>query len=92
MDFEGASTPIGPNGPHFELIYLVGMDYEGRIDSRFTFVHKGVLVIMQDCTRVSEQGLWIGLIDQLVGLVGLINNWARLSDLSPCGLKSLKPS
>ena len=38
---------MGPSGLHSELIYLVGMDYEGRIDSRFTFVHKGVLLIMQ---------------------------------------------
>ena len=68
------------------------MDYESLIGSRFTFIHKGILIITQGCIEVSEQGLWIGLIDQLVGLVGLINNWARLSDLSPCGLKSLKPS
>ena len=57
MDFEGASIPIGHNGPCFELIYLVSMGYEGRIDFRFTFVHKGVLVITQGCLRVSEQGL-----------------------------------
>ena len=30
---------------------LVGIDYKGQIGSKFTFVHKGVLVIMQDCTR-----------------------------------------
>ena len=36
---------MGPNGPFFELIYLVGMGYEGQIGSRFTFVHKDVLVI-----------------------------------------------
>ena len=52
-----------PNGPRSKLIYLVGMGYEGQIGSRFTFVHKGVLVIMQDCIGVSEQGIWIGLID-----------------------------
>ena len=46
MDSEGASIPMGPNGPHSKLIYLVGMDYEGRIDFRFTFMHKGILVIM----------------------------------------------
>ena len=57
MVYEGASTPMGPNGPHSELIYLVGMGYEGRIDSTFTFVHKGVLVTTQGCIRVSEQGL-----------------------------------
>ena len=54
---------MGPNGLCSKLIYLVGIDYEGRIDSRFTFVHKGILVIMQDCTGVSEQGLQIELID-----------------------------
>ena len=54
---------MGPNGPCSELIYLVGIGYEGQIDSRFTFVHKGVLVIMQVCTGISEQGLWIGLLD-----------------------------
>ena len=32
---------MGPNGPCFELIYLVGMDYEDQISFRFTFVHKG---------------------------------------------------
>ena len=42
LDFKGASIPISP---HSELIYLVGMGYEGRIGYRFTFVHKGVLVI-----------------------------------------------
>ena len=44
LDFEGASIPMGPNGPHSKLIYLVDMGYEGRIGSRFTFVHKSVLV------------------------------------------------
>ena len=53
---------MGPNGPPSELIYLGGMDYEGRIDLRFTFVHKGVLISMEGCIGVSEQGLWIGLI------------------------------
>ena len=54
---------MGPNGPSFELIYLVGIGYKGQIGYRFTFVHKGVLVIMLSCTGVSEQGLWIELID-----------------------------
>ena len=87
---------MGPSGPHSELIYFVGMDYEGRIGSKFTYVYKGVLVTMQGCTRVSEQGLWIGLVDELVSPIGLINQlglfWVRLSDPSPCGLKSLKPN
>ena len=50
---------MGPNGHRSKLIYLVGMDYEGQIDSKFTFVHKGVLIITQGCIKVSEQGLWI---------------------------------
>ena len=37
--------------------------------ARFTFVHKGVLVIIQGCIGVSEQGLWIGLLDSLVRFV-----------------------
>ena len=48
---------MGPISPWSKLIYLVGIDYEGRIDFRFAFVHKGVLVNMLGCTRVSEQGL-----------------------------------
>ena len=63
LDYEETSIPIGPNGPHLELIYLVGMGYDGWISSRFTFVHKGILVITQGCIGVSVQGLWIGLID-----------------------------
>ena len=73
MDYEGASIPIGPSGLCPKLIYLVGMGYEGQIDTRFTFVHKGILVIMQGCIEVSDQGLWIGLIDSLVGPIRLIN-------------------
>ena len=38
----------------------------------FFVVHKGILVIMQGYIGVSEQGLWIRLIDQLVGPIGLI--------------------
>ena len=29
LDSEGANTPMGLSGLRFELIYLVGMDYEG---------------------------------------------------------------
>ena len=36
---------MGPSGSYFEFIYLVGIYYESWIDSRFTFAHKGVLVI-----------------------------------------------
>ena len=46
LDYERVNIPMGPSSPCFELIYLVGMGYERRIDFRFTFVHKGVLVIM----------------------------------------------
>ena len=63
LDFEGISIPMDPNGPHFELIYLIGMGYEGHIGSWFTFVHKDILVITQGCIGVSEQGLQIVLID-----------------------------
>ena len=54
FDYEGASTPMGPNGPHFELIFLDGMVYEGWMSYYFTFLHKGVLGPMQGCTRISE--------------------------------------
>ena len=53
---------MGPNGSCSKLIYLIDMNYKGRISFKFTFVHKGVLVITQDCIGVSEQSLWIGLI------------------------------
>ena len=29
FDYEEASTPMGPNGPHSELIFLIGKAYEG---------------------------------------------------------------
>ena len=45
---------MDPSGPRSELICLIDMSYEGWIDSKFTFVHKGVLVIMQGCIRLSE--------------------------------------
>ena len=45
LDCKGARIPIGLSGSWFKLIYLVYMGYEGRIGSKFTFVHKGVLVI-----------------------------------------------
>ena len=54
---------MGPNGPRSKLKYLVGTSYEDWIDSRFTFVHEDVLVITQNCIGVSEQCLWVGLID-----------------------------
>ena len=63
MDFKGTSTPMGPNGFYFDLIYNVDMSYECWMDSRFTFVYKGVLVIMHGCIRDSKKGLKIGLIN-----------------------------
>ena len=45
LDYEGANIPMGPSGLCFELIYLISMGYECWIGSRFTFMHKGVLVI-----------------------------------------------
>ena len=47
---------MGPNGPYSKLIYFVGKDYKSRISSRFTFVHKGILIITQGYTKVNEQG------------------------------------
>ena len=46
LDYKGASTPMGPNGPYFELIRHDDMVYEGWIDTKFIFVHKDILVIM----------------------------------------------
>nr|CAN78344.1 hypothetical protein VITISV_026337 [Vitis vinifera] len=43
LDSERANIPMGPYGPRYELIYLVGTDYEGWIGSKFTFVYKGIL-------------------------------------------------
>ena len=54
---------MGPSGAHSNLIYLVDISYEDQIVYRFTFVNKSVLVIMQGCIGVSEQGLWIWQID-----------------------------
>ena len=51
MDLKRANIPMGLSDPRSKLIYLVDTDYEGQIGSKFTFVHKGVLVIMQGCTR-----------------------------------------
>ena len=47
----------GVNGPRSELLYHDGTVYEGWIRSRFIFVHKGVLVIMQSCIGDNKQGL-----------------------------------
>ena len=44
-------------------IYLDGTIYKDWINSKFTLVHKSILVITQSCTRNSEQGIWIRLID-----------------------------
>ena len=31
LDSKGDYIPIGPNGPHHELIYLVGASYQGQL-------------------------------------------------------------
>ena len=54
---------MGLNGPHFELIFLDDMVYESCMGFQFTFVHKGVLVITLGYRRISEQYIWIGLVD-----------------------------
>ena len=54
---------MNPSGPRSKLIYHDDVIYELWISFLFIFVHKGVLVITQGCTRDSEQVLWIGLID-----------------------------
>ena len=46
LDCEGARIPMGTNGPCFELTHLIVMGYKDGISPRFTFVSKGVLVIM----------------------------------------------
>ena len=47
----------------FELIYLDSTFCERWISSWFTYVHKGILVIIQGCTRINGQHLWTRLID-----------------------------
>ena len=37
---------MGPNGPRSKLILLDDTIYEGWMSFKFTFVHKGILVIM----------------------------------------------
>ena len=56
LDYEEVSTPMSLSDPYSKLIYLFGTSYEGWIDSKFIFVHKDILVIMQGCIGVSEQG------------------------------------
>ena len=48
---------MGLSGPTLKLIYHDDTVYKSWIDSRFTLVHKGALIIMQGCTKDSEQGL-----------------------------------
>ena len=47
---------MDPNGPHPELIYHDETNYEGW-SSKFTLIHRSVLVIMQGNTKDSEKGL-----------------------------------
>ena len=57
LNFERASTPMSLNGLRSKLISHDDTVYEGWIDSRFTLVHKGILVIIQDCLGDNKQGL-----------------------------------
>ena len=45
------------SGPRSKLICHDDMDYEGWIDSKFTLMHKSILIITQGYTGDSEQGL-----------------------------------
>ena len=58
LDYKGTSTPIGPNGPLFELINPDGIDYKGWISFMFTLVYKGILVNTYGCivNKVSRLG------------------------------------
>ena len=40
FDYEGASTPMGPSDPCFELIILDDTVYKDLMSFQFTFVHK----------------------------------------------------
>ena len=54
---------MDPSGPRFELIFLIGTTYEGWMDFQLSFVHKGVLLITQDCIEISDWYLQTGLVD-----------------------------
>ena len=54
LDSEGANTPMNLGDPYFELMSYDDMVYEGWIDSSFTLVHKGELVITQSCIGDSK--------------------------------------
>ena len=60
LDYIGVNTPKSPSSPHFELIYHDDMVYENWITSKFTLVHKGVLAIMQGCTRILNKVFKLG--------------------------------
>ena len=63
FDYEETNTHMDSYGSHSELIFLDDTIYEGWMDFQFTFVYKGVLVIMEGCTGISEWYIWIQLID-----------------------------
>ena len=63
LNYEGFSTPMGPNGPRFKLIYHDGMVYEVWIGFKFTIAHKGILVNIQGCIGDSKQDLQVEIID-----------------------------
>ena len=43
LDYERASTPMGSNGPRFELICHDDMVFEGWISSRSILVYKAIM-------------------------------------------------
>ena len=54
---------MGSSSPQSKLLFLDGTVYEGWMGFQFTFVHKGILVIMLGCIGISEWHIWIELID-----------------------------
>ena len=54
---------MGLSGPHSELIFLDDTVYEGWMSFQFTFVHKGIFVIVQGCIGMSEWYLYTQLTD-----------------------------
>ena len=40
FDYERASTPVGPNGPYYQVKFLDDMVYDGWMSFQFTFMYK----------------------------------------------------
>ena len=45
LDYESVNTPMDLNGPYSKIIYHDSMVFQGWIGSKFTLLHKGILVI-----------------------------------------------